>query len=249
MQPQPLISVITVTYNAATTLPPTLQSVAGQSFTDYEHLIVDGASKDATLDLAAKTSNPRLRIVSEPDQGLYDAMNKALGLARGQYIVFLNAGDTFHSPDSLARYAQAASPEVDIIYADTVLVDDHRRVTGPRHLSVPARLTKKSFSHGMLICHQAFMVRRSLAPAYDRTYRFSADYDWTLRCIEATTPERCRNLDSVQIDYLSEGLTTANHRASLMERYQIMRRHFGTPLTLWRHAQFLLRNTLRNLKP
>lgn len=249
----PLFSILTVTYNAADTIMPTLQSVRQQSCTDYEHLIVDGLSKDDTVRLARSAGNPRLRIISERDNGLYEAMNKALHAARGRYVIFLNAGDSFHSPDSLAAYAAAAAPTEgapqgpDIIYSDTVLVDADRQVIGPRHLSVPERLTFESFSHGMLICHQAFAMRRELAPDYDRSYRFSADYDWTVRCIQSTVPERCRNLHAVHIDYLSEGLTTANHKASLRERYRIMCRHYGGPLTLWRHLGFALRDLRRRL--
>ena len=160
----PLISIVTVTYNAAGTIVPTLRSVKEQTFKDFEHLIVDGASTDDTLTLARREGLPDLRIISERDRGLYDAMNKGLHAARGKYILFLNAGDSFADAGVLEAYAKAASPETDIIYADTLLVDADRNVIGPRHLSAPEILTFESFSHGMLVCHQAFMVRRSVAP-------------------------------------------------------------------------------------
>ena len=146
----PLISVITVTYNAAKELPATLESLAAQTFSDFEHLIIDGASSDDTLAIARKMS-PKARIVSEPDKGLYDAMNKGLRTAKGDYILFLNAGDAFHAPDSLQAYADAAGPDVDIIYGDTIVVDNQRRVLRPRHLDAPDILTKESFSHGSAI--------------------------------------------------------------------------------------------------
>lgn len=237
----PLITIVTVTYNAAAELPATLESLASQTYRDFEHLIIDGASTDETLAVARRLS-PSARIVSEPDKGLYDAMNKGLRAATGDFILFLNAGDSFHSADDLEAYAaEASKSNVDIIYADTIVVDDARRPLRPRHLSVPDVLDKKSFSHGMLICHQAFMCRRSLAPEFDTTWRFSADYDWTLRVIEATVPGRCRNLRRVAIDFLDAGTTTKNHRASLKERFKIMRRHFGLPLTLMRHLSFIPR--------
>lgn len=245
MTPPPLFSIITVTYNAADTVGVTVESVRNQTFGDFEHIIVDGASSDNTIQIARNAGDQRLVIHSESDKGLYDAMNKGLGMARGQYVLFLNAGDTFHSPQSLEHYSEGAQRDADIIYADTVLVDAERNVIGPRHLSAPKVLTRSSFSHGMLICHQAFMVRRSLAPKYNLDYRFSADYDWTIRCIERTLPRKCHNLDSIEIDYLSEGLTTANHRASLRERFNIMCRHYGTSLTVWRHVGFLGRAASR----
>ncbi|MDE5876721.1 MAG: glycosyltransferase [Muribaculaceae bacterium] len=248
MTQPPLFSIITVTYNAADTVGVTVESVRSQTFNDLEHLIIDGASADNTIQIARNTGDQRLVIHSEADKGLYDAMNKGLSMARGQYVLFLNAGDTFHSPESLNHYAEGAQQDADIIYADTVLVDAEGNIIGPRHLSAPKVLTRSSFSHGMLICHQAFMVRRSLAPKYNLDYRFSADYDWTIRCIERTVPRKCFNLESVEINYLAEGITTANHHASLLERFNIMRHYYGTSLTLWRHIGFLGRAASRKLK-
>lgn len=247
MSNNPLFSIITITFNAAGELPPTLASVDAQSCTNYEHLIIDGASTDGTLELAEAPGNTRRHTFSEPDHGLYDAMNKGLRKARGTYVIFLNAGDTFSSPRTLEAYAGAAGPGIDIIYADTRLVDAARNVIGPRHLSVPEALTFRSFARGMLVCHQAFAMRREKAPAYDLAYRFSADYDWCLRCLKITTPARCRNLHMVAIDYLTDGLTDRNHKASLKERYHIMCRHFGTIPTILRHAGFLLRALRRRL--
>ena len=105
---QPLISVITITYNAEDCLYPTMRSVAAQSFKDFEHIIVDGASTDNTLQIARSLGTSNLRILSEPDKGLYDAMNKGLSMANGRYLLFLNAGDAFHSEDTLSHYAAEA---------------------------------------------------------------------------------------------------------------------------------------------
>lgn len=246
---RPLISVITVCYNAADTILPTLQSVREQTCGDIEHLIIDGASADDTLLLCRREGRAGLRIMSEPDNGLYDAMNKGLEMARGEYVVFLNAGDSFASPATLSHYAAAAEAgSPDIIYGDTVLVDSCGNVLGPRHLQAPKLLTKESFSHGMLVCHQAFMVRRDMAPLYDLRYRFSADYDWTVRCIEATEPGKCVNLNEVTVHYLRDGLTGANHKASLRERFVIMRRHYGLATAIARHLSFIPRAAIRRLR-
>lgn len=243
----PLISIITITYNAAGELAPTMKSVKEQSFTDYEHLIVDGASTDKTLEIARSIGGQPLRILSEPDNGLYDAMNKGLNLAKGKYLLFLNAGDAFHSKDVLAAYANAAENNADIIYADTVIVDSDRNIVSPRHLSAPEILSFNSFSKGMLICHQAFMVRKELAPTYNLSYRFSADYDWTVRCLKNTTPEKCVNLKMVAIDYLRDGLTDKNKLKSLNERFRIMCQHYGTLPTILNHAGFAIRAIKRKL--
>ncbi len=247
MTEQPLISIITITFNAASELEPTMLSVGAQTFHDFEHLIIDGASSDDTLSVARRLGSDKLRILSEPDKGLYDAMNKGLAMAKGKYVLFLNAGDAFHSPETLAAYAEAAGNDADIIYSDTEIVDKTRTKIGPRHLSAPETLTLESFSHGMLICHQAFMVKRRLAPRYNTSYRFSADYEWTLQCIMRSTPARCVNLHIVGIDYLSDGLTDRNHMKSLLERFDIMRNHFGLATALRRHASFIPRAILRKL--
>jgi len=239
--PLPLISIITITFNAAKELPATLRSVKEQTFKNFEHLLIDGASSDETLMVARSQGIGHLKIVSEPDNGLYDAMNKGLRLARGRYVIFLNAGDAFHSPETLEAYAAAARRKADIIYGDTVIVDNDGEIIAPRHHSAPKVLTFKSFANGMLICHQAFMVRKAIAPYYDTDYRFSADYDWTIRCIRAGNPMAFVNLDMVTIDYLADGLTDRNHKESLIERFKIMCRHYGMTTALIRHLSFIPR--------
>lgn len=239
MMQQPLISIITITFNAAEQLPPTMKSVAEQKCSDFEHLIIDGASADNTIETARRLGTKSLRILSEPDNGLYDAMNKGLRMARGKYVLFLNAGDAFHSPDTLHMYETAARKNPDIIYADTVIVDESRRMIAPRHLSAPDVLSFRSFASGMLVCHQAFMVRKDIAPMYDTSYRFSADYDWTVRCLSKSRPGRCINLKTVAIDYLCDGLTDKNKLKSLFERFRIMRTHYGLAPTVANHISFV----------
>ena len=250
VHPTPKFSIITVTYNAEKVLEDTIQSVISQTYHHIEYIIVDGASKDGTLSIINRYRPHIHTVVSEPDKGLYDAMNKGLHLARGKYVLFLNAGDAFAGPDELMAYARAASlePAPDIIYADTDIVDSSRNIVARRHLSVPEQLTFKSFSHGMLVCHQAFMMRRSLAPDFDLHYRFSADYDWTVRCLALTDADACVNLHRTAIHYLNDGLTGKNHFASLRERYRIMARHYGRITALGRHLGFIPRAIARKFK-
>lgn len=238
----PLISIITITYNAESEIRPTLESLNRQTFRNFEHLVIDGASSDNTLAIV-KEMSPDSIVISEPDKGLYDAMNKGLRAAKGEYVLFLNAGDSLHSPDILRRYAERRG--ANIIYGDTIIVDSERNFIKPRHLSAPKKLTFKSFSKGMLVCHQAFMVLRSIAPEYDLHYRFSADYEWTLKCLRSSDPTHNVNIDTIAIDYLSDGLTDKNHKASLKERYKIMCRYYGTFPTVIRHIGFAVRNILR----
>jgi len=123
---EPLFSIITITYNAGDTVERTLKSIDCQSFSDYEHLIVDGASSDSTLQIISEYKNPRRFLISEPDKGIYDAMNKGLSNTSGKYLIFLNAGDKFHAPNTLETIAKAISDNEmpGIIYGQTDIVDN-----------------------------------------------------------------------------------------------------------------------------
>lgn len=241
MQETPLISIITVTYNAGDVIERTLSSIASQTFRDFEHLVIDGKSKDDTCEIVRRNGLSQTKLISEPDRGLYDAMNKGLKMAKGKYVIFLNAGDKFHDSETLEKYAEEAKRGVDIVYGDTIIVDADGNKISDRHLSVPEKLTKESFSKGMLICHQAFMARKDIVSDFDLSYRFSADYDWCVKCIEKSEPDKCRNLKTVTIDYLSDGLTDKNKIKSLKERFRIMSRHYGLFKTVGNHIGFVFR--------
>ncbi len=239
--PRPLFSIITVTRNAVDTLPVTLKSVAEQTCIHYEHLIIDGDSTDGTIQLAESFVNPRMKFTSAPDRGIYDGMNKGLAHANGDYLIFLNAGDTFHSPDTLQLIADTIMENdyPGVVYGQTDLVNAERRRVGARHLTAPANLTLKSFANGMMVCHQAFIVLRQIADQYDLQYRYSADYEWCIRVLQHS--RRNVLIPAVIIDYLNEGMTTRNRRKSLRERFNIMCHYYGTVPTVLRHIKFALR--------
>lgn len=242
----PLFSIITVTYNAAGTLPATLSSVAGQTCRLFEYIVIDGASTDSTEELVNGSGIPGLRFHSGPDKGIYDAMNKGLGDARGEYVIFLNAGDTFHSRNTLQQVADAIMENdfPGIVYGQTDIVTGPERVRlGGRHLRAPEHLTLESFAQGMVVCHQAFVVLRRITSLFDLRYRFSADYDWCIRCLQHSRHNVY--LPGVMIDYLDEGATTRNRRKSLFERFKIMCYYYGTLPTVMRHLRFLARYSRR----
>ncbi|MGM9620206.1 MAG: glycosyltransferase family 2 protein [Bacteroidaceae bacterium] len=262
-QQKPLITVVTVTYNAAQTLDRTLQSVANQDYPRMEHLIVDGCSTDGTLGMVqmyvaenTRTSHPHhIRLICEHDSGLYDAMNKAIANAFGDYLLFLNAGDCLHDVSTIStavgcadwRKGDARNPA--ILYGETDLVDADGRFLRHRRLSVPGKLSSCSFLSGMLVCHQSFYVRTDLArlTPYDLRYRLSADYDWCIRLMRLAERRRLQmvNVHAVLTDYLAEGMTTRHHRASLMERLRIMAFHYGWTRALAAHAWFVIRALLK----
>lgn len=256
----PLISIVTVTYNAEKTLERTLCSVEEQTYGQIEHLIIDGCSEDHTMGLVQRyiERNTRLehniKVLREPDNGLYDAMNKAITMAEGDYIVFLNAGDKLHAPDTIQQIVSLLDWDCDgvnpaVVYGETDLVDDHGTFMRHRRLRAPEKLDARSFQSGMLVCHQSFYARTDLAKEirYNLDYRFSADYDWCIRILQRAQRRRLRNLNThlVLTDYLNEGLTTKNHRKSLVERMHLMAHHYGWPTTVFQHLWFIIRSVIR----
>ena len=249
-------TIVTCTFNAEHELQRTLDSVFHQSYADVEHLILDGLSRDRSVEMAQTykqrfdEARPGHEVVvcSERDSGLYDAMNKGIAKAAGDYIVFLNAGDTFPSEATLEHIAHSigdgeALPGV--IYGDTDIVNDEGRFLRHRRLQPPAKLTWRSFRNGMLVCHQAFYALTTLAKdnPYNLNYRFSADVDWCIRVMKEAERRHLtlKNVDEVVVNYLDGGMTEKNHRVSLRERFSVMRRHYGLPLTLIMHVWFAVR--------
>lgn len=237
---KPTISIITVCYNAAKELAKTIRSVKEQTYPHIQYIVVDGASKDDTPKVLDQHRQGIDIIVSEPDKGIYDAMNKGMMLATGAYLCFMNAGDTFHRSDTLENvFAQIRDALPGVIYGDTDIVDDTGQFVRKRRLSPPETLTAESFRKGMLVCHQSFYARRDLAPLYDLSYRLSADVDWCIKILRSSPHNH--NTHLTLTDYLSEGATTKNHRASLKERFKIMRKHYGLLSTLRWHLYFVWR--------
>jgi glycosyltransferase involved in cell wall biosynthesis len=263
------ITYVTITYNAASVLQRTLDSVLAQDYPDIVHLIIDGASTDGTLDLVnayiersnAANNGHRIQVTSEPDKGIYDAMNKGIRSLDGDYVCFLNAGDFLPSSDTASRISAAVansqlstlssqfSPLPAVLYGDTNIVDSDGNFLHPRRLSPPEDLTWKSFRQGMLVCHQAFYARIDFAIAtpYDQQYRYSADVDWCIRVMKAAAKENVPllNLHMVVVNYTQEGQTTLHHRESLWERYRVMERHYGRIQTFFLHCWFVIRSVVR----
>ena len=261
------ITYVTITYNAAKVLQRTLDSVLQQDYPNIVHLIIDGASTDDTLKLVddyiarsnAAENGHRIQVTSEPDKGIYDAMNRGLRSLDGDYVCFLNAGDFLPTPDTVSKIAEAAtnthhpSPNTQlpaVMYGDTDIVDDEGRFLHHRRLSPPEHLTWKSFRQGMLVCHQAFYARTDFAIAtpYDMQYRYSADVDWCIRVMKAAEKENIPllNLKMVVANYTEEGQTTLHHRESLCERYKVMEHHYGRIQTCLLHVWFVIRAFLKH---
>ena len=252
------ITYVTITYNAASVLQRTLDSVLAQDYPDILHLIIDGASTDDTMQLVndyiersnAAENGHSIQVTSEPDKGIYDAMNKGLRSITGDYVCFLNAGDFLPASDTVSRIVEKVGDQSPaVLYGDTDIVDGEGRFLHHRRLAPPEHLSWKSFRQGMLVCHQAFYARTDFAIAtpYDLRYRYSADVDWCIRVMKAAAKENVPllNLKMVVANYTEEGQTTLHHRDSLWERYHVMERHYGRIQTFLLHLWFALRSVFK----
>lgn len=181
------VSVITVCFNSAKTISDTLRSVMEQSHPDVEHIVVDGGSIDDTLPIISQTPNRVSRLVSEPDSGIYDAMNKGLTLATGDIVGFLNSDDIYADTDSLAEVVRAfADLAIEACYGDVLFVaaDDSARTVRYWRAGAycPGRL-----QNGWMPPHPTFYVRRQiydLAGGFDLAYRLQADFEMAIRLVE-----------------------------------------------------------------
>lgn len=236
------VSIITITYNAERWLERTMKSVLAQTCTDYEYIIVDGASKDGTLDIIRRLEpqfEGRLSWKSEPDKGLYDAMNKGIVRSDGDFLWFINAGDEIYAPDTLAHIMAAADAGTDIIYGKACIVNAAGVKVSEHHKPTPPDLQRKHLLNGLVVSHQAILVRRSIAAHYDTAYRICADYDWVVRAVTAS--RRNAFLNEYLCKFLTEGVSQKQRKRAWMERFRIMRAHFGLLRTLGAHALIALK--------
>lgn len=167
------ISVVTVTYNCETTLEETIRSVIDQSYIGIEYIIIDGASSDGTLNIINKYKHYISYFVSEQDCGIYDAMNKAISVATGDFVIFMNAGDSFYSKDTLKEFIPRITPQTDIAYGNIIKV-----AKGFKYLEKPEIL--EHMSDKMIVFHQATFTRLSYHKEnlFDLSYKSAADYNF-----------------------------------------------------------------------
>lgn len=244
-----LISIITITYNAEEFLERTIQSILAQTNQDFEYIIVDGKSKDGTLQIASTYKNRVNQLISESDKGLYDAMNKGLKLAKGDFVWFMNAGDEINDNQAVERICQAISDKTDVLYGDTYFVNNQGEIQGLRSEITPHRLPKdlkwQDMKLGMIVCHQAFIARKSIAPLYMEN-NLSADVDWEIECLKRAN--KVQYLDFVVAKYLIGGVSNQQLKRSLLDRYEVLKKHFGILGVIIAHGKILWRGTFLMIK-
>jgi glycosyltransferase involved in cell wall biosynthesis len=239
------LSIITIAYNCANDLENTICSVLDQSFTDIEYIIVDGASTDGSLDVIKKYEKSLNKWASEPDKGIYDAMNKGLKMATGEYVLFLNAGDILYNKNTLQLIPFSDYPTADVFYGETLSVDEKGNELGLRPKKLPHNLNWRHFRNGMVVCHQSILVKRELAPDYNMGYKLSSDVEWVLKCLKKS--DQIVFTGTIISRFLEGGASKQRHGESLKERFSIMKEYFGLPLTVWKHSGFVLNELMIKL--
>jgi glycosyltransferase involved in cell wall biosynthesis len=240
------LTIITITYNAENYIEQTLKSIQKQDCHDFEYLIIDGKSKDKTLEIAQKYDSIITKIISEPDKGLYDAMNKGLKNATGEFVWFMNAGDEIVKENAVSRILDLIKPNVGVIYGETYFVNEEGEIQGIRSEltthQLPQNLTWRSMKYGMVVCHQSFIARRTIAPMY-MIDNLSADLDWEIEVLKKS--EMNVLVDFILSKYLIGGISNRQLKKSLKDRNKVFKKHFGLLEYYWINVVILLRGIFK----
>lgn len=242
---QARLSVITIVYNNVRDIERTLLSVLNQTYKSIEYIVIDGASTDGTMDIINRYRSQISILRSERDKGIYDAMNKGLALATGDYVLFMNSGDEIHAKDTVASVF-ASARNADIYYGETEMYSDDWQSLGQRRHKVPEQFNWKSFKYGMSISHQAIYVKRSITSPYDLNYRYSADIDWIIKASKKA--KTIVNTHLYVAKYLVGGVSKQKHLASLKERFHIFSKYYGIVPNIINHIVIALKLSTYFLK-
>lgn len=244
MQSFPKISIITVVFNGESLIERTIKSVLEQTYASIEYIIVDGLSNDGTLTIVKRYSSWISKISSEKDKGIYDAMNKGLKIATGDYILFLNAGDELYSTNTLSKVFENIT-NADVYYGNTAITDKSGEQLADRRLTPPLQLTWKSLKYGMCVSHQSFIAKRALCDFYNLDYHISSDIDWVINVLKRS--DKISNTHIYISKFLEGGISKQNQTRALIERFKIMVKHYGFFQTLANHLYIILRYPIHKL--
>jgi glycosyltransferase involved in cell wall biosynthesis len=231
-------SIITVVFNNLSGLQKTWESIKIQSDSDWEWLVIDGGSTDGTPAYfeSLKGTDSRITFISEKDNGLYDAMNKGIRLAKGKYVWFVNSGDLIFDSSILSKLREL-TVDSDVFFGETMYINDKGDAIGIRSdvssRQLPEKLTKYSMLSGMVVCHQSFIVKKSIVSEYNPNYKISADIDWVLHCLEKA--QLITNTKLILSKYLVGGISDRHRKNAWKERWNVYVQHFGYTLTIFAH--------------
>lgn len=255
MNTRPTISVVTICYNAAQIIEQTIQSVLSQTYTDYEYVFIDGASKDGTVSIIESYRQPfekkgiAYRVISEPDGGIYDAMNKGAARSEGEWVLMLNAGDALLHEKVFAQVFEGKTYQAAVLYGNTVLQEMSRG--GMRYKKVPAR-PLENMDEGMVFCHQSAFVQGEALRRYgfDASFKIVADYEQFLRMrkdgLVFTKVETYISLfDGSGVSMAKPEATLAEYKAARIKNGIVPKKQWLAGLLQW--MKYALRQTIRKV--
>lgn len=245
------ITVITVCYNAEKYIEETMKSVCGQDYADVEYLIIDGQSKDKTMIIVNEIRNRYafksgidIKVISEPDTGIYNAMNKGIMLATGKWILFMNAGDTFCSMDTISKvFSQLIATtegNIDGIFGDTV------RIRGAKRIAVEGHpLAEIADGFPLPFCHQSIFVKTTLLRhlMFDERYKQAGDYD--LFCRAYISGANFIHVKTSVSNYLMGGISETNNILHWKEKIEIREKNGLQTFSLWDKRRIIGKYTIR----
>jgi len=238
---QKKLSILVVVYNASELLAYTLQRILAQKTPDVELVVWDGNSTDDTLSIIKRYASEVDVLRSERDAGIYDAMNKAMELASGEFLWFINAGDA--PAEGAINEVLSLSEHCDVIYGETLFTNGDGEVLGERSSfttrKLPKELKLSCFLKGQVVSHQAFIPKRALTKPYDLSYAISADIDWQLHVLKQHPSV---SLSSRPLALYLHGGTSKQHaKKAWKERFEIMTQYFGLIRTIFAHVNMVIR--------
>jgi glycosyltransferase involved in cell wall biosynthesis len=247
------ISIITITYNAEQVLEKTMLSILNQTNPNFEYCIIDGNSKDQTIAIIQRMEkrirsgefigfeSTQFNWISEPDRGLYHAMNKGIDHSTGDFVWFINAGDKLYDPDTVQKVYDLIDIEkdCDFIYGQSIMIDEADHEIGERHKIAPRVLRLNHFLNGLVICHQSVIIKKEIASHYNLNYAIASDYDWVIRAYKNSM---CQGyIDQYISKFMIAGVSTQKRKLAWKERFLIMKEHFGLLTTIWAHILIVLK--------
>ena len=247
------ISVITINFNNCPGLIRTYDSLRIQLDLKkwVEWIIVDGNSVDGSVDFLNSISSDIDKLIVESDNGIYDAMNKGLSVATGEYVWFLNSGDSFYNNLSVDRVCQSIGrSNADVVFGDTMFVSETGKKIGlisklkPQRL--PRKLTFDGFKYGMNVCHQSVIVKRELSPKYNLDYKLAADIDWLLEILKHKPSSK--RLEYTISNFEVGGSSYQHTKKAWKERFQVFSKHFGILPNIYNHIWIIIRRVIFEIK-
>ncbi len=213
---QEKVTIITVCYNALEMLKKTMQSVDNQNYNNLEYIVIDGCSTDGTVDFLKNYKGKLSKYVSEPDKGIYDAMNKGVSFATGNYVIFLNAGDLFAENDTLDKIFSSKNYEADVIYGDVLKIGKDGKL-----FLKPAE--KSHNAHKMYFCHQSSLTKTECLKEFpfDLRYKMSADFNFFKTLTKHDKVFKQLNIPISIFD--TSGISNTRRSAGLKENIKIVK--------------------------